>query len=53
MGAPSGACRILERLKRAADYAEAASRFAMQLTALQAAQQVTVRIQGLSLFNRL
>ena len=38
---------------RDTDYAEAASRFAMQLTALQAAQQVTVRIQGLSLFNRL
>lgn len=35
------------------DYAEAATRFAMQLTALEAAQQVTLRIQGLSLFNKL
>ena len=35
------------------DYAEAATRFTMQLTALEAAQQVTLRIQGLSLFNKL
>lgn len=34
-------------------YAEAASQFTMQLTALEAAQQVTLRIQGLSLFNKI
>jgi flagellar hook-associated protein 3 FlgL len=33
------------------DYAEAISRFNLQLTALQAAQQSFVRIQDLSLFN--
>lgn len=33
------------------DYAEAASRLALQQTILQAAQQVFVRVQGLSLFN--
>ena len=38
---------------RDTDYAEAATRFAQQLTALEAAQQVTVRLQGLSLFNKL
>ena len=38
---------------RDTDYAEATTRFAMQLTALEAAQQVTLRIQGLSLFNKL
>ncbi len=38
---------------RDTDYAEAAGRFAMQMTALQAAQQVAVRIQGMSLFNLL
>lgn len=38
---------------RDTDYAEAAGRFAMQMTALQAAQQVSVRIQGMSLFNLL
>jgi flagellar hook-associated protein 3 FlgL len=35
------------------DYAEAAARLNLQLTALQAAQQSFVRIQGLSLFNYL
>jgi len=35
------------------DYAEAISRLNLQLTALQAAQQVYVRVQGLSLFNYL
>lgn len=38
---------------RDTDYAEAATRLAIHMTALQAAQQVTVRIQGLSLFNQL
>ncbi len=38
---------------RDVNYAEAASKFTMQLTALEAAQQVTLRIQGLSLFNKL
>lgn len=38
---------------RDVNYAEAASQFTMQLTALEAAQQVTLRIQGLSLFNKL
>ncbi|MGY0799299.1 flagellar hook-associated protein FlgL [Lysobacter sp. A286] len=38
---------------RDVNYAEAASEFAMQLTALEAAQTVTLRIQGLSLFNKL
>lgn len=38
---------------RDTDYAEAATRFTMQLTALEAAQQVTLRLQGLSLFNKL
>ena len=38
---------------RDTDYAEAATRLTMQLTALEAAQQVTLRIQGLSLFNKL
>ncbi len=38
---------------RDVNYAEAASRFTMQLTALEAAQQVTLRIQGLSLFNKI
>ena len=33
------------------DYAEAISRFNLELTALQAAQQAYVRMQGLSLFN--
>lgn len=33
------------------DYAEAISRFNLQLTALQAAQQAYVKMQGLSLFN--
>ncbi|MFT4518777.1 MAG: flagellar hook-associated protein 3 FlgL [Halioglobus sp.] len=35
------------------DYAEAISRFNLQLTALQAAQQAYVKMQGLSLFNYL
>jgi flagellar hook-associated protein 3 FlgL len=35
------------------DYAEAATRLNLQLTALQAAQQTFARIQGLSLFNYL
>lgn len=35
------------------DYAEAISRFNMELTALQAAQQAYVKMQGLSLFNYL
>lgn len=35
------------------DYAEAVSRFNLQLTALQAAQQSYVKMQGLSLFNYL
>lgn len=35
------------------DYAEAISRFNLQLTALQAAQQAYVKVQGLSLFNYL
>lgn len=35
------------------DYAEAISRFNLQLTALQAAQQSYVKAQGLSLFNYL
>ncbi len=38
---------------RDVNYAEAASKFTMQLTALEAAQQVTLRIQGLSLFNKI
>ncbi|MCE7031962.1 flagellar hook-associated protein FlgL [Lysobacter sp. GX 14042] len=38
---------------RDTDYAEAATRLGMQLNALEAAQQVTLRIQGLSLFNKL
>lgn len=38
---------------RDVNYAEAASQFTMQLTALEAAQQVTLRIQSLSLFNKL
>ena len=38
---------------RDVNYAEAASQFTMQLTALEAAQQLTLRIQGLSLFNKL
>ncbi len=38
---------------RDVDYAEAATQFTLQLTALEAAQQVTLRIQGLSLFNKL
>ena len=38
---------------RDTDYAEAATRLAIHMTALQAAQQVTVRIQALSLFNQL
>ena len=38
---------------RDTDIAEAASRFTQQLTALEAAQQVTLRIQGLSLFAKL
>jgi flagellar hook-associated protein 3 FlgL len=33
------------------DYAEAAGRLSMQMTALQAAQQSYVKIQGLSLFD--
>lgn len=33
------------------DYAEAISRFNLELTALQAAQQAFVKMQGLSLFN--
>lgn len=35
------------------DYAEAISRFQQQITALQAAQQSFVKIQGMSLFNYL
>lgn len=35
------------------DYAEAISRFNLELTALQAAQQAYVQMQGLSLFNYL
>ena len=35
------------------DYAEAISRLNLQLTALEAAQQAYVRVQGLSLFNYL
>lgn len=35
------------------DYAEAISRFNIQLVALQAAQQAYVKVQGLSLFNYL
>ena len=35
------------------DYAEAISRLNLQLTALQAAQQAYVKVQGLSLFNYL
>ncbi|MDP9140591.1 MAG: flagellar hook-associated protein FlgL [Pseudomonadota bacterium] len=35
------------------DYAEAATRLQMQLTALQAAQQTYTRVQGLSLFDYL
>tara|TARA_R110002110_G_scaffold405241_1_gene624194 strand:+ start:26423 stop:27625 length:1203 start_codon:yes stop_codon:yes gene_type:complete len=35
------------------DYAEAVSRLNLQLTALQAAQQAYVKVQGLSLFNYL
>jgi flagellar hook-associated protein 3 FlgL len=35
------------------DYAEAISRFNLQLTTLQAAQQSYVKMQGLSLFNYL
>lgn len=35
------------------DYAEAISRLNLQLTALQAAQQTYVKVQGLSLFNYL
>jgi len=35
------------------DYAEAISRFNLELTALQAAQQAYVKMQGLSLFNYL
>ena len=35
------------------DYAEAISRLNLQLTALEAAQQTYVKVQGLSLFNYL
>ena len=35
------------------DYAEAISRFNLELTALQAAQQAYVKMQGLTLFNYL
>lgn len=35
------------------DYAEAITRFNLQLTALEAAQQTFVKVQGLSLFNYL
>ena len=35
------------------DYAEAISRLNLELTALQAAQQAYVKVQGLSLFNYL
>ena len=38
---------------RDTDYAEAATRLAIHMTALQAAQQVTVRMHGLSLFNQM
>lgn len=38
---------------RDTDYADAATRFAMQLTALESAQLVASRMQGLSLFNKL
>jgi len=38
---------------RDTNVAEAATRFSMQITALEAAQQVTMRMQGLSLFNKL
>lgn len=38
---------------RDVNYAEAASQFTLQLTALEAAQQVTLRIQSLSLFDKL
>ena len=35
------------------DYAEAISRLNLQMTALQAAQQAYVKVQGMSLFNYL
>lgn len=38
---------------RDTDYADAATRFTMQLTALESAQLVASRMQGLSLFNKL
>lgn len=38
---------------RDTDYAEAATRFSQQLTALESAQLVASRLQGLSLFNKL
>ncbi|MDH7452087.1 flagellar hook-associated protein FlgL [Luteimonas composti] len=38
---------------RDVDVAEAASRLALQLTALEAAQKTMLRVQGLSLFDRL
>jgi len=38
---------------RDVDFAEAASRLALQLTALEAAQKTMLRVQGLSLFDRL
>ena len=38
---------------RDTDYAEAATRFTQQLTALESAQLVASRLQGLSLFNKL
>lgn len=38
---------------RDVDYAEAASRLTLQLTALEAAQSTMVRVQSLSLFDRL
>ena len=38
---------------RDVDIAEAASRLSLQITALEAAQQTLVRVQGLSLFRLL
>jgi flagellar hook-associated protein 3 FlgL len=38
---------------RDVDFAEAASRLSLQLTALDAAQKTMLRVQGMSLFDRL
>jgi len=38
---------------RDVDYAEAASRLTLQLTALEAAQKTMLRIQGHSLFDKM